>query len=218
MLGLLALVAAVGLLGGGAAAAVSRSVATESAPSGTETGPVPAAAGAPPTAGAAEAPPVSSAAAAPASTPPAASSAPPVPRPVTTAPPATSRPVPSPTVERSAAAPCHPTARACVELSAKRAWLIRDGVVVHGPVPITHGQPGWRTPPGTFRVTFKNKHHRSSLFDNAPMPYSVFFNGGIAFHEGSLAEQSHGCIHLSRSAAQVFFGSLEPGDVVQVVR
>ncbi|MBC8092897.1 MAG: L,D-transpeptidase, partial [Pseudonocardia sp.] len=52
---------------------------------------------------------------------------------------------------------------------------------------------------------------------NAPMPYSVFFNGGIAFHQGSLSELSHGCIHLSRSAASEFFRSLNRGDVVQVV-
>ena len=50
------------------------------------------------------------------------------------------------------------------------------------------------------------------------MPYSVFFNGGIAFHQGSLKVQSHGCIHLSTAAAQRFFGSLNRGDVVQVVR
>ena len=112
--------------------------------------------------------------------------------------------------------PCRQTARACVDLSARQAWLIRDGVVEYGPVPITSGRPGWRTPPGTFRVSFKDIDHLSRAFDLAPMPYSVFFNGGIAFHEGSLRQLSHGCIHLSRAAAQTFFGALAPGDVVQV--
>uniref|UniRef100_UPI002028E695 L,D-transpeptidase n=1 Tax=Pseudonocardia lacus TaxID=2835865 RepID=UPI002028E695 len=113
--------------------------------------------------------------------------------------------------------PCLSSARACVDLSANQAWLIRDGAISYGPVPITHGRKGFRTPPGTFTVTFKNRHHVSSIYD-APMPYSVFFNGGIAFHQGSLREKSHGCIHLSRSAAREFFGSLSRGDVVQVVR
>jgi lipoprotein-anchoring transpeptidase ErfK/SrfK len=117
-----------------------------------------------------------------------------------------------------AGAPCAATARACIDLSANKAWLIKNGVVEYGPVPITHGRKGYRTPPGTFHVTFKNKDHRSSIFNNAPMPYSVFFNGGIAFHQGSLSQLSHGCIHLSRAAAQKFFGSLSRGDVVQVVR
>jgi lipoprotein-anchoring transpeptidase ErfK/SrfK len=50
------------------------------------------------------------------------------------------------------------------------------------------------------------------------MPYSVFFApGGIAFHEGSVTENSHGCVHLAPDAAPVFFDSLVRGDVVQVV-
>jgi lipoprotein-anchoring transpeptidase ErfK/SrfK len=112
--------------------------------------------------------------------------------------------------------PCVATARACIALSAKRAWLIRNGVVEYGPVPITSGRAGYRTPTGTFRVTFKDIDHRSSLFNDAPMPNSVFFNGGIAFHQGSLSVPSHGCIHLSRAASQKFFATLNRGDVVQV--
>ncbi|MEJ3653741.1 L,D-transpeptidase [Actinomycetes bacterium KLBMP 9759] len=114
--------------------------------------------------------------------------------------------------------PCTSAARACIDLSANRTWLIRNGAVEYGPVPITHGRKGWRTPPGTFTVTFKNKNHRSTIFDNAPMPYAVFFNGGIAFHQGSLREPSHGCVHLSKGAAQRYFAALSRGDVVQVVR
>jgi len=117
----------------------------------------------------------------------------------------------------AAGTPCRSTARACIELSSNRAWLIRNGEVSYGPVPITSGRTGYRTPTGTFHVTFRNRDHVSSIYD-VPMPYSVFFNGGIAFHQGSLREKSHGCIHLSRSAAREFFDSLRRGDVVQVVR
>ncbi|MFB9387501.1 L,D-transpeptidase [Pseudonocardia petroleophila] len=112
--------------------------------------------------------------------------------------------------------PCTSNARACVDLSGDRAWLIEDGEIAYGPVPTTSGRPGFRTPPGTFPVTFHSRDHVSSIYD-APMPYSVFFNGGIAFHQGSLSQLSHGCIHLSRAAAREFFGSLERGDLVQVV-
>jgi L,D-transpeptidase catalytic domain len=117
---------------------------------------------------------------------------------------------------RAAGAPCTATARACLDLSSNRAWLTRNGAVEYGPVPITHGRTGYRTPPGTFRVTYKNRDHVSSIYD-APMRYSVFFNGGIALHEGSLREKSHGCVHLSSTAARTFFGALNRGDVVQVV-
>ncbi|HTI24848.1 MAG TPA: L,D-transpeptidase [Kutzneria sp.] len=114
--------------------------------------------------------------------------------------------------------PCSATARACVDLSTHQAWLMRGGVVTYGPVPAMPGSASAPTDPGTFRVTFKDLHHRSTIFNNAPMPYSVFFNGGDAFHEGSLTDPSHGCVHLSRGAAATFYNSLKPGDVVQVVR
>jgi lipoprotein-anchoring transpeptidase ErfK/SrfK len=84
-------------------------------------------------------------------------------------------------------------------------------------VQISHGRPGFPTPPGSFRVTFKDQDHLSSIFDNGPMPYSVFFNGGIAFHQGSVRVLSHGCIHLPPAAARTFFAELSPGDPVQVV-
>jgi lipoprotein-anchoring transpeptidase ErfK/SrfK len=116
----------------------------------------------------------------------------------------------------AAAPPCAPTVRACVDLSANHSWLLRDGRVTYGPVPITHGRKGFRTPPGTFRVASKRRDHVSSIYD-AEMPWSVFFNGGVAFHEGSLAVLSHGCIHLSSAAAETYFATLSVGDVVQVV-
>jgi len=138
--------------------------------------------------------------------------------PATPAPPART-PATSPTPGRrptSTATPCAPTATACVDLSGNRSWLLRDGQVTYGPVPITHGRPGFRTPPGTFRVESKRRDHVSSIYD-AEMPWSVFFNGGVAFHEGSLAVTSHGCVHLSPAAAETYFSTLSVGDIVQVV-
>lgn len=116
----------------------------------------------------------------------------------------------------AAKVPCAKSVRACVDLSANKAWLLRDGKVVAGPVPISHGRKGFATPPGTFRVSFKNEDHVSSIYDQA-MPYSVFFNGGIAFHQGSVRQKSHGCIHLTAGAAREFFAELDRGDRVQVV-
>jgi lipoprotein-anchoring transpeptidase ErfK/SrfK len=124
---------------------------------------------------------------------------------------------PKPKPALVAGTPCRSNASACVDLSANRAWLISDGAVQYGPVPITHGRKGFRTPAGTFRVSYKAADHVSSIYD-AEMPYSVFFNDGIAFHQGSLKALSHGCIHLSGKAAKTFFGSLGRGEIVQVVR
>jgi lipoprotein-anchoring transpeptidase ErfK/SrfK len=143
----------------------------------------------------------------------------PVPTRIPALPPMTPPPLPRTTTTPSpeSAPPCAPTARACVDLSANRSWLLQNGRVTYGPVPITSGRPGFRTPPGTFTVASKRRDHVSSIYD-AEMPWSVFFNGGVAFHEGSLTVTSHGCIHLSPEAAETYFSELSVGDVVQVVR
>ncbi|GHE99402.1 hypothetical protein GCM10017786_35680 [Amycolatopsis deserti] len=116
-----------------------------------------------------------------------------------------------------AGVPCAATVDACVDLSAKKAWLLQDGKVVYGPVQIMPGSAANPTPIGTFRVSGKVKDYHSREFD-APMPNSVFFQPGIAFHQGSLSKYSHGCIHLSTGASQKFFSTLATGDTVQVVR
>lgn len=116
-----------------------------------------------------------------------------------------------------AGTPCTETARACVDLASKQAWLIHDGTVSRGPVPISHGGQDTATPTGTFAVEWKNKNHRSKEFNDAPMPYAVFFApGGIAFHEGSLATTSAGCVRLAREEAAAFYDDLQVGDEVQV--
>jgi lipoprotein-anchoring transpeptidase ErfK/SrfK len=117
-------------------------------------------------------------------------------------------------------APCEAVVRACVKLSSKQAWLLDgSGGVIYGPVPITSGKKGDKTPAGMHSVLWKDADHKSAEFDDAPMPWSVFFaDGGIAFHTGSLRAQSSGCIHLSDGAARKFFSTLGIGDAVQVLK
>lgn len=111
---------------------------------------------------------------------------------------------------------CPATAVACVNIDAKVAWLQHAGEVTYGPVPITTGMPGYETPPGTFWVLRKHVEHVSSIY-GTPMPYSVFFTDyGIAFHQGSLQEQSHGCVHLSWEAAEAFYNALDYGAEIVV--
>jgi L,D-transpeptidase catalytic domain len=113
--------------------------------------------------------------------------------------------------------PCTATARACVDLARNQAWLIHDGKVTRGPVGISHGGRGKETPTGNFKVEWKDQNHRSAEFDNAPMPWSVFFApGGIAFHQGNPKNPSAGCVHLTPADAQAWFNDLQVGDEVQV--
>jgi hypothetical protein len=113
--------------------------------------------------------------------------------------------------------PCTVTARACVDLAKNQAWLIHDGEVTRGPVAISHGGQGKETPTGTFKVLWKDEDHKSAEFDDAPMPYSVFFaDGGIAFHQGNPNNPSAGCVHLAKDDAVAWYNDLEVGDEVQV--
>jgi len=118
---------------------------------------------------------------------------------------------------RNRITPCTASAHSCVDLANNKAWLIDDGKIARGPVAISHGGQGKETPTGTFRVLWKDQDHKSAEFDNAPMPYSVFFaDGGIAFHQGNPNNPSAGCVHLSAADARAWFAALEVGDEVQV--
>ena len=113
--------------------------------------------------------------------------------------------------------PCLPTVRACVELAADHAWLLDNGRVVRGPVPITPADPDNPTPRGSFTVQWKAPTYTSREF-LVQMPWSVFFaDGGIAFHEGDPETFSAGCVKLAEEDAHAFFTYLQVGDPVQVV-
>ncbi|MDO4687162.1 MAG: L,D-transpeptidase [Corynebacterium sp.] len=112
---------------------------------------------------------------------------------------------------------CPPAARACIDLAGQRSWLQRNGQVTYGAVPISSGAQGWETPRGTHHVTRKVQNEISREFNNAPMPYSVYFtNNGIAFHQGDVNLLSHGCIHLNHNDAVTYFNDLQVGDMVYV--
>ncbi|MGQ0576719.1 MAG: L,D-transpeptidase [Pseudonocardia sp.] len=114
------------------------------------------------------------------------------------------------------AVPCTSVAQACVDLAAGQAWLLENGVVIRGPVPVSSGAEGMETPTGAFRVEWKHLDHISGE-SGVPMPFSVFFApGGIALHEGSTERESAGCVRMEREDARVFFDTLEVGDHVEV--
>ena len=76
---------------------------------------------------------------------------------------------------------------------------------------VSTGKPGYATPNGSFRVFRTEKTYFSKEWDDAPMPYTMFFTPqGNAIH-GTLATGdlgrpvSHGCVRLTtRNAATLF--------------
>jgi hypothetical protein len=77
--------------------------------------------------------------------------------------------------------------------------------------PVSTGRRGYDTPAGSFRPFRLEEDHYSKEWDEAPMPYSIFFtDGGHAIH-GSFETRnlgrraSHGCVRLSpKNAAKLF--------------
>src|SRR5688572_16510978 len=101
---------------------------------------------------------------------------------------------------------------ACVSKSMNRAWLVTNGVTSYGPIQISHGKPGHETQVGMFSVLRKVKNDWSVPY-NGPMPNAVYFtHDGVAFHQGDLNAQSHGCVRLTWESSQVFYDNLLVGE------
>lgn len=76
--------------------------------------------------------------------------------------------------------------------------------------PVSTARSGKITPRGEWTAKWLSKHHKSSRYNNAPMPYSIFFNGHYAIHGTDQISRlgrpaSAGCIRLHPDNAAVLF-------------
>lgn len=76
--------------------------------------------------------------------------------------------------------------------------------------PVSTARKGKITPRGSFKPQWLSRNHKSSLYNNAPMPYSIFYSGHYAIHgtdqESKLGRPaSAGCVRLSRANAKILF-------------
>lgn len=118
-----------------------------------------------------------------------------------------------------ALAPAGPVV-ALTNLRTQHVQLYRNGVSI-GFSSTSTGRRGYSTPPGVFTVLEKQRFHRSSTYDNAPMPWMVRLTwDGIALHGGALPgyPASHGCVRLPGDFAPRLFGAISRGDRVVIVR
>lgn len=78
---------------------------------------------------------------------------------------------------------------------------------------ISSGRRGFETPTGRFTVQRMEADHFSDEYDQAPMPYSIFFSRGLAIHgttQGGLGRAaSHGCVRLSIPNARELYSWVE---------
>ena len=105
-----------------------------------------------------------------------------------------------------------------VDIGRQRATIYRNGVRI-GVSTISSGKAGNSTPTGVFTILQKNKDHRSSTYDNAPMPYMQRLTWrGVAMHAGNLPgyPASHGCVRLPLEFAKRLFNVTDMGGTVVI--
>jgi hypothetical protein len=76
--------------------------------------------------------------------------------------------------------------------------------------PTSTGRKGYTTPSGTYSPIRLERHWYSHKYENAPMPWSVFFHRGYAVHGTTEAYNlghaaSHGCVRLRPDHAAVLY-------------
>jgi lipoprotein-anchoring transpeptidase ErfK/SrfK len=76
--------------------------------------------------------------------------------------------------------------------------------------PVSTGAKGYRTPTGSYRPVRMYEEYYSKKYDDAPMPYSIFYSGGFAIHGTSHLKAlgrpaSHGCVRLHPGNAALLF-------------
>ncbi len=105
-----------------------------------------------------------------------------------------------------------------VDLSRQLATVYRNGIRI-GVTSVSSGKAGHETPTGVFTILQKDAKHRSSKYNNAPMPFQQRLTwDGIALHAGGLPgyPESHGCVHLPYGFSQELFGITSLGATVVI--
>jgi lipoprotein-anchoring transpeptidase ErfK/SrfK len=96
-----------------------------------------------------------------------------------------------------------------VSLTAQTMTVTVDGVSTYT-WPVSTARRGYITPKGKWGVQSMHKMHYSSLFNNAPMPFTIFYNGHYAIHGTVDVKRlgqpaSAGCVRLHPDNARALF-------------
>ena len=106
-----------------------------------------------------------------------------------------------------------------IDKSAQLMIVERDGRPLYH-WPVSTGRSGFDTPSGRFKAFRMERDHFSKEWDDAPMPFSIFFTPkGHAIH-GSLDTKnigrpaSHGCVRLTPANAEKLFALVQEDGVL----
>ena len=106
-----------------------------------------------------------------------------------------------------------------VDLGSQILSVFRSGHEI-GTAVVLYGADGLPTPTGKFPILAKLKDHRSSTYDNAPMPYTLRLTGdGVSIHGSNVrwGLATHGCIGVPKDFAAKLFDVVKTGDEVLIV-
>jgi hypothetical protein len=101
-----------------------------------------------------------------------------------------------------------------VDKSAQQMTVADDGTVLYT-WPVSTGMADYDTPTGEFKPFRMERDHFSREWDDAPMPYSIFFTQeGHAIHGSYDVKHlgrpaSHGCVRLSHPHAATLFSLVQ---------
>ena len=105
-----------------------------------------------------------------------------------------------------------------IDLTRQRVMVYRDGTLFAASA-ISTGSAGRETPTGVFTILEKKEMHRSTTYDDAPMPFMQRLTSkGIAIHAGDLPgyPASHGCIRLPNEFAKKLYAVTDIGTPVMI--
>ena len=96
-----------------------------------------------------------------------------------------------------------------VDISEQRMSVKRWGKVV-AVWPVSTARKGKVTPTGTWNPKVLKRKHFSSLYNNAPMPWSIFYSGNFAIHGTNATSKlgrpaSAGCVRLHPENARQLY-------------
>ncbi len=96
-----------------------------------------------------------------------------------------------------------------IDVSDQEMTVMQGGRRLHS-WPVSTAKRGHVTPTGTYQPQWFSRNHRSSLYNDAPMPFAIFYDGNYAIHAtystGMLGRPaSHGCVRLHPDNARVLY-------------
>jgi lipoprotein-anchoring transpeptidase ErfK/SrfK len=106
-----------------------------------------------------------------------------------------------------------PTITVEVSITGQTMKVYQSGVATHEWL-VSTARQGKVTPKGAWTAKWLSKNHKSSRYNNAPMPYSIFYNGNFAVHGTDQVDRlgspaSAGCIRLHPKNAAVLFALVD---------